>query len=300
MKKSIAAITALCAIAGTAHAADGGARVFKPAGQWTADYGDDYCRLSRNFSDGSGEISLAMERIQPGIDARMILLGDTIKLYRGAKSVEYRFLPSGESRTGQLLRSNTAEGKQYLVVSPVLMGAAPAPGTPPGPPPAYDRAKEQAFAGVIEGVTVSGGTTEPIELQTGALKPVVAALQACTDDLVKSWGIDPAKQNAATRTVLPDGSTANWLPGGTIGFEDFGKLGGEMNQVRMLVDATGKPTDCKIHFPSLAQATNDKVCKSLMANARFQPALDADGKPFASYYITSPLLLFGPPPGGKH
>lgn len=300
MKTSIAAIAAFCALAGTAHAADSEAapHVFKPAGQWVADYGDNYCRLSRSFTDGSAEISLAMDRVQPGINTRIILLGDAIKLYRSAATLGYHFLPSGEDRTGQLLRSKTADGKQYLLVSPVVLGAAPAPGTPPGPPPMYDREKEQAFADNVQGVMLTGGTVEPIEIATGALKPVIAALQACTDDLVKSWGVDPVKQKTATRAVSPGGSTAKWLPADTIGFGDFAKLNGGTNQVRLMVDATGKPTDCKIHFPTLEQSTNDKVCKALLENARFTPALDAGGEPFASYYVTSPLFLLGPPPGG--
>ena len=46
--------------------------VFRPAGNWTADYGDDYCRLIRNFTDGTREMSLALERLQPGAQVRLI------------------------------------------------------------------------------------------------------------------------------------------------------------------------------------------------------------------------------------
>jgi hypothetical protein len=300
MKSLVAAAAVFGMLAGTAHAADDTPRVFKPAGQWVADYGDDYCRLSRNFSDGGDQISLAFDRIQPGIDTRMILLGDSIKLYRGTVNLGFRFLPANEERSGSLLRSEAQGGKQYLLVTPVLIGAAPAPGTPAGQPAAYDRAKELEFAGNVQGLMLTEGTLTPIEIDTGAIKPVIAALQACTDDLVKSWSVDPAKQKAATRLAAPDGDTAKWIPDNTISFADFGKLSGEMNQVRLLVDETGKPTDCKIHFPSLDQSTNDRLCKALMSNARFKPALDAGRMPFASYYVASPLALLPPPPGSKH
>jgi hypothetical protein len=55
MKRLLAAIAASCALAGIAHAADDSAspRVFEPSGPWAADYGEDYCRLARNFSDGT-------------------------------------------------------------------------------------------------------------------------------------------------------------------------------------------------------------------------------------------------------
>ncbi|MNC97792.1 hypothetical protein D3C83_155690 [compost metagenome] len=66
--------------------------------------------------------------------------------------------------------------------------------------------------------------------------------------------------------------------------------------VRLMVDETGKPSDCKIHFASLEQSTNEKICKSLMANAKFLPALDADGMPFASVYTNSPIAFLPPFP----
>lgn len=296
MKSYVAAIAAFGALAGTAHATDAGTtpRVFKPAGNWTADYGEDYCRLERNFSNGTDQLSLAMDRIQPGVGTRMILVGDTVKLYRRAVTVGFRFLPSGGDRMGQLLRSETPGGSQYLLITPVFMAAPPKPGAPP--PPTYDRAKEQDFAGTIDGILLTDGTIDPIEIDTGNLKPVIGALQACTDDLLKYWGLDVEKHRTEKRPVLPDGDTSKWLPQGTIPFSDFAKLSGGVNMIRLMVDATGKPTDCKIHFPSLDETTNKKICDSLLENAHFLPALDADGNPFASYYTTPPL--FGPKFGG--
>ena len=297
MKKILAAAMALCAFAGPAHADDNaGPRVFKPQGPWAADYGDDYCRIGRNFSDGTDQVSFAIDRIQPGNGVRLILIGDGLKLYRRALSVGYRFLPSGDSRTGMLLRSESLDGTQYLLLSPVFMAEPPKPGTPPPP---YDRTAEQAYAGAIQGLSLTDGTVEPVEIETGDLKPVIAALQACTDDLIKYWGLDVAKHQTEKRPVLPDGDTSKWIPMGTIGFRDFAKLGGGMNQVRLMVDASGKPTDCKIHYASLDDLTNKKICKVLLDNAHFLPALDADGNPFASYFTTSPLFLSGPGFGGR-
>ena len=230
----------------------------------------------------------------------MIFIGDTIKLFRGAKTVGYRFLPSGEEREGLMLRSDTGDGKQFLMLPTVVMSPppkAPESGAPPGHPPRYSREQEQEFASQVSGVALTKGVIDQIEIDTGDMKPVIAALQACTDDLLKYWKIDVDKQRSQTRAVLPDGDTSDWLPRGMIGFQDFGKLGGGANMVRLLVDETGKPTDCAIHFPSLQKLKNDGICKNLLEKAHFMPALDANGQPFASYYMTSPLFLLGPPPG---
>jgi hypothetical protein len=296
MNRFVAVVAMSCTLAGTARAAEAGApRVFKPAASWTADYGDDYCRLVRNFSDGTDEISLAMDRVQPGQFTRIILIGNAIKLYRRATELGVRTMREGDNRTMPFLHSTTTDGKQYLLLGPALFGPQPAAGTPPGPPPAYDRAAEQEYAAGVNALLLTDGTVDPVEIDTGSLKPVIAAMQACTDDLVKSWGVDPEKQKTVSRPVAPDGNASKWLPQGTIAFSDFPKLGGGTNMIRLMVDATGKPTDCKIQLATLEPAVNEKVCKALLDNAHFQPALDASGQPFASYYVTPPF--FGPPGG---
>jgi hypothetical protein len=299
MNRILAAVAAFCAFAGAAHAADASPRVFKPAGAWTADYGEDYCRLARSFSDGTNQISLAMERVQPNDYVRVVLVGEGIKYYRTATQMGYRFLPASDDRKTPFLKSDTPDGHQYFNLGLIEISKTPKLPEPGMPPPLYSRADEQAFAAQIDGILLTDGLTEQIELDTGALKPVIAALQSCTDDLLKYWELDVAKHQTETQAAYPDGDTSKWVPLGTIGFGDFPKLGGAANLVRLMVDANGKPTDCKIHEPSLDQATNDKICAALMKNAKFHPALDADGQPFASLYTTSPFFLSGPGFGGR-
>ncbi len=51
-------------------------------------------------------------------------------------------------------------------------------------------------------------------------------------------------------------------------------------------------------WATLDAPTNDKICKSLMANAKFTPAKDADGQPMAGYWVGSPMMLGPPMKGG--
>jgi hypothetical protein len=250
----------------------------------------------------------------------MILIGDGIKYYRSAALLGYRFLPSGKDEKAPFLRSETADGQQYLnlgnvpvvpmqplggssagmIVKREFVTTVPISTAPHSEPPApgqklapYTRDGELEYASKISAILFTDGLSKPVELDTGDLKPVIAALQACTDDLLKYWGLDVAKHRNESRVVQPDGDTSEWLPSGTIGFEDYPKLSGGANMIQLMVDATGKPNDCKIHFASLDDDTNAKLCGALLANAHFKPALDADGKPFASFYTTSPLNFGG-------
>jgi hypothetical protein len=284
--------------------------VFRPAGPWTADFGDDYCRLSRNFSTGSDTVSLAFERVRPGTTTNLILVGNGIKIFRTADELGLTFLPAQAERSLRYVRSQTPDGKQYLNFGNVTLAPAPvftpgarpagpppasaggAGGRPPGPP-AYDRAAEQAVGKTITGVAMAKGLTAPVRIETGDLGEPFHVLQQCADDLVKSWGVDPA-----VAAAIPEGGGAGWLPQNTIPFVDFGKFGGGANQVRLMVDASGKPTKCVIFRPTLAQALNDKVCSLLMQNGKFIPARNAAGEAVPSYWMGSPQFL-GPAFGGR-
>jgi hypothetical protein len=290
MRKTVSALAlaelALMPVA-PAQAQDAAA-VFKPSGNWVADYGDDYCRLMRPFNDGKSDIALGLERIRPGAQTRLILVGNGVKTFRGADQLGYAFAPTQAEREARYVRSETADGKQYLNLGPVTLAA----GGGPGAAAKYDRAAEQVTAKAITAIALAKGMTTPIRIETGALDAPIAALQACADDLVKSWGVDPL----ATQAVAKDNGSG-WLPQGTIPAGEFAKFGGGANQVLMLVDATGKPTKCQPLQPSLSAALNEKICKVLMEKAQFTPGKNPAGEAVASYWIGNPQFL-GPPLGG--
>ena len=299
-RKLVAGLTAAAvATGGMAPAAAQEARVYKPAGQWALDYGDDYCRLMRTFSDGENELSLAFERIEPGPMMRLVLVGDGIRPFRSAAELGWNFAPAGgPERMARYALSKTADKKDYFNFGPVTVAAfaPPAPGTPPGPPPAYDRAAERAAAKPFTALTVGSGLTEPVRIETGSLEAPVGALQACADDLAKTWGLDATKLAGST-PALPQGGGVGWLPQGTIPFDEFDKLAGGANQVRLLVDAAGKPASCHVHWPTLSDALNKKICRTLMDKASFVPAKDAAGQAMAGYWVGSPMFLGPPMPG---
>jgi hypothetical protein len=286
------ALAGIVATPVAAPAADAAA-VFKPAGPWAVDYGEDYCRLARPFSDGKDDLSLSLERIEPGPNARLIVVSNALKPFRSAQEIGWHFTPGDPPRKARYMHSVTAEGTQYYNLGPFTL----APATPP--PAAFDRAKERAAASGKTGLVLDSGLNAPISVETGDLAAPVAALQACADDLAKSWGLDPAKLQGETAAAVPDKGGSGWLPQGTIAFGDFAKLGGGANQVRLMVDAAGKATSCSIHWPTLDATTNDKICKTLLAGASFTPAKDAAGQPMPGYWVASPLLLGPPLPGRR-
>lgn len=299
MRKIISSAAVAGLLASTAVQAQDVA-VFKPASVWAADYGEDYCRLIREFSDGTNTINLAFQRVQPGADTQVMLIGNGVRTFRGATQLTWHFTPTDSERKTNYARSETGDGQQYLRMDNVTLVpfTPPAPGTPPGPPPPYSRTDEQAKTKAYTGLTMTAGLTRPIQIDTGPLDGPVAALQTCADDLLQTWGLDPAKHKTLTAVAVPTPRADGILPTGTIPFSDFAKFAGGGNTIRLMLNAEGKPTACHVHSPTLSAAKNEEICKLAMERASFTPAKDAQGQAMASYWMGSPMFLGAPPAGG--
>ena len=63
------------------------------------------------------------------------------------------------------------------------------------------------------------------------------------------------------------------------------------------LNPSGKPTACHVHWPTLDQLVNDRICKTLLSKGKFQPAKDPAGQPMASYWVGNPQFLGPPMPG---
>ena len=112
-----------------ALAQDGAPRVFEGSGPWTADFGEDYCRLILSLRNGADEITLAFERIQPGPTMRMLIIGDSFRTFRGADSIGYHFDPREDTpsheKSSVFASSRTPDGERLTVVSFVSLGLPP-------------------------------------------------------------------------------------------------------------------------------------------------------------------------------
>ena len=275
-------------------------KTFKPSSAWAMDYGDDHCRLMRDFKNGDEVVGVFLERTQPGPMFRLILVGNSIKLFRSAPDVGYRMAPAGAPRVAQRLRSQTTDGQQYLNLGPTTFAdmPAPVPGAPPMMPPPYTRAGETAAAAKVSGISLERGLTGAVMIETGAMGAAATALQACADDLLASWELDAEKHKSLTRVAMPAQPTAGWIAGDTIPFTDFTKLSGGNNEVRVMISSTGAATGCHIHWPALGEATNKKICAAVMEKGKFLPALDQAGQPIDSYWMTNVFFLMPPFGGG--
>ncbi|WAT17253.1 hypothetical protein OZN62_09960 [Aurantiacibacter sp. MUD11] len=295
-----------------AVAQDAEAQVFQPTGTWTADFGEDYCRLLRTYSDGNDQLTVAFERIQPGPFMRMLIIGDSFRTFRGAERIGYGFDPLGTNASSDLATSQTGDGQRLSILGTVSLNdqpkfnrvfqaregaeeASPEPEAVEDTPqfPGYDPAAELERAGQVTSMTFDEGMRRDLRIETGNLAPAMEVMQNCAKDLLRVWGIDPERHQNLSRGAFP--TQGRLISNRTVPFDQFARLTGNYNQVRIMIDAEGAATSCHIHFPTLEANVNERICDQVMENASFYPALDADGQPTASYWLVPVFVLFGPP-----
>lgn len=142
---------------------------------------------------------------------------------------------------------------------------------------------------------VTKAVPQDLLLVTGPMHQPMAALRKCSWDTVKHWGLDVEQQKTLTRKVSPKNHPSRWLnssdyPASMV----YGGYHGLVT-VRMIVDGNGNPTSCHVQRSTQPKEFDDVVCRSTMRRARFEPALDAQGKPVPSFYVLTVRFQLHPP-----
>ncbi|WEK46616.1 MAG: hypothetical protein P0Y56_16665 [Candidatus Andeanibacterium colombiense] len=143
---------------------------------------------------------------------------------------------------------------------------------------------EAAFEEQTTSLLVKFGVGKQIVLHTGRMTKPLAALRTCVDSLEKSWGLDPAAQNALTRQVVLIPSTIKAIQANYPAAMVYNGLSAYV-PVRVMVDAAGDPGTCVVQSDGVDPAFKKAVCDGFARP--FKPALDAQGTPIASVYTTA-------------
>lgn len=261
----------------------------KPSSQWIVNYGDNSCRMMRQFGEGDQKITALFNRYGPGDSFRLTVAGKATKRIFSEK-VRIQFGPNEEAQ--DLLALEGTFATEPAIIFPAHMKVVKSPEEKEeaeeaddtkwsdAPPPPIEEARLAAIKEVVIGKTAS----RQIRLQTGAMAKPFAAFSACVDNLVASWGVDPQKDKALKQRVRPAESPGRWITTNDYPMAMLTRGQPAVVQFRMNVDATGKATDCYIQETTRPKDFDKAVCGSLMKRAHFTPALDAEGNAVPSYW----------------
>jgi hypothetical protein len=261
-----------------------------PSSKWHVNYAEDSCRLARSFGVGKEEVTLVLDRFRPGPEVRMTLVGSPVNVRSDVRRIILRFGPNDAEFEKGFAPGTLDNGKAAIVVGGNLWitgyntteAALEDVGEPSRPEPV-----DPALYSAIRFLELRIAGKRPVVLETGPMLAAERELTACNDDLLRGWGIDAEADKTLSRRVTPSGNPGQWLRSSD--YPSRMKFLGYQGLVhfRLIVDDQGTPRSCHVQLSTRPKDFDDAVCNKIMVRARFEPALDAEGKPVSSYYTNS-------------
>ena len=292
---AVLALFALC-VPNAAMADEPAPESYTPSSPWAIDYADDSCALRRAFTSGEKKLELEMRQFQPGGDLTILVSGPEMRF--AAEEALIRFGPDDDYiPKANAFRANLSNGWDGITFRDGLVPSSDvsmvedrrADNT------SYDYWDEHDLKTrfrAIDNLSIKGALARPISLELGSMLKPEIALEKCISELLTHWGIDAEAHRTLSREVkildpmklaikLQRNYPRNMLV----------KAKSGVVRVRVNVDETGKPSACQVQVASQNREFEETYCKLIMKAARFDPALDKDGKPIASYWINRVTFL---------
>lgn len=267
-----------------------------PASPWNVHYADDYCRLARSFGSDKQRVILSIEQGAPGDSFRMTLAGPMMDRPRDRDDATIAFGALPEQKLPFFPGSLGDAMPAWIFGDTIRLrpstGAEQAFAAGNGDRLRLEQPISEAEEASATSVLIGRPLRNPIRLQTGPMNAAFSAMRSCTDELLDHWGIDVARHREISRWVMPVGQPQKWLKSGDYPADMLAKSQPGIVRFRLSVGADGTPTACHIQRSTNAKGFDDAVCSGLMRRARFEPALDKEGRPLASYYVSSVVFQF--------
>jgi TonB family protein len=291
MRKSVVITLAAAICINAAPASEKTILRLKPSTPWVVDYADDSCRLARTFGEGPQQVTLFLDQFEPAAGFYVILGGGPFGARRDVVDIDLT-LRFGPNEAVQEVSSVTGTlGKQPAVIvagpqriAPLSKEETESRDTIKKSGARYDvpvipREREAA----VRFLEIKG-TTSDIVLETGPMDKPLGILRECAWDTVGDWGLDVAQQQKLQRGPVAKDGAQGWFVA-----DDYpsnmvkGNYQGTVNY-RLIVDENGKPKSCHVQRSTRPKDFDLTVCRVVMKRGKFQPALDAAGKPVASFW----------------
>jgi hypothetical protein len=264
-----------------------------PDSPWNVVYDDDSCALRRTFGEGDQGGYLEIRKFAPDVRLQVLVAGRNLNA-RDLRSYEYRWGNDPEWHPAGGLKITLDDGLGGMIFLTDFVEV---------PDDQSDlrardrflrsidwRAIEREAAARVSSLSVRGKTIRnrprgELRLQTGTLAAPLDALNTCVDELMTHWDIDVEAHKTLSRGALPIDMAA---AASMVGYPPKmvrQAMPGLVN-VRLAIDETGRVTACRIQMPLSDPEFEESSCADIQHAFEFEPALDKDGEPIASYWTT--------------
>jgi TonB family protein len=285
MHRTLCALAVLPALLAAAPAS---AEVIEiaPSSPWNVDYGETKCRLARFFGEGESKHLLFFEQYWPGERFGMTVAGPSFKRYRSGARTDLRFYEAQQPFETKPFSGTVGQFGDGVIYSTLGLAKDRDSGDEDAGAPTKVPELDKIAARQVEFVSLRQRGDE-VRLLSGPLDEAFAVLDNCAFDLIGTWGLDVAQHRTATR--LPRWINKDAVVRRIVAVYPREALNsGEQGIMRMRVTVSPEGTveDCTIIKATDTERLESPACKAMM-DARFEPALDAAGKPMRSYFAES-------------
>lgn len=247
-----------------------------PTTPWQASTEGGLCRVERNFESRGQPHLLILEQTGPGSAFGMAVAGPALAQLDPAQPILLGFFngdPWLERRAR--IEPNRQFGKVAIVTN---LSFSPPAGAP------IARIDTVVLGGMAR-VAVTQGNTR-VNFATGSLGVAAAALNECTAQMLRNWGLDPEVQYGLESAAFPEqeAKLARELRK-TYPPRAYRALQNGPLEVAAVIDPGGTATECKVIVSSSFPDLDAAACKAIL-KAKYRPARDAQGAQVASYWKT--------------
>ena len=268
----------------------------EPSSNWHLDYGENRCRLARQFGEGSEKHAIMMEMDEPSTYISLILSGPSFGRLETSRPIVLRF---GNLDKIELSAYSFGEMEPFgpaLILGGVAFDAPEEGDEQDGKRRRIPREDTESPEGMqslpiarfsdVASFTVEQEKSEPIAFQLAGFEGALKALNTCTENLITFWGLDLEQHRTMRQgpTMVNYNSVVSRI---VSNYPISALKRGEQGSVRFLVivGADGKVEECRQSDATVMESLESSVCRDIR-RARFKPALDENGNPMRSYYAS--------------
>lgn len=252
---------------------------------WQLDKGPNRCRLARTFGSKAEPHILLLSQDAPVGLVSVTFAGPEISRFSGTKRLYLGI--EGNKPMALLDRFSVGDFEGYgtaIIPPPQYLGRGDIDSESEAPtrgPAGIDLEK----ASSAERIVLRRGS-KVLSFETGTLRPALAAMNECTSQLLSSWGLNAEKHQDYKPPVWENQKAivARIVKEYPSRAERRGEQG--IFHMRMVVEIDGTISNCVLNAETRTEELASPACR-MMENARFSPAIDANGDPMRSFFSTT-------------
>lgn len=252
----------------------------EPTTAWNLEYGEARCRLARWFGSESEPHLLVFEQSAPRRRFDLTIAGPLLTRFQRIDAFHIGMeRDEAMDQVGRFGRSELEGVGRAIVIGGHNIGPDLRRGTLRAVGIDLDE------AGSIDRVVISERRVT-LSFETGNMRAPFEALNTCTGEMLRRWGLDPEQHQSYVPPSLIDSGEVRRRIEARYPNKALARREEALVAFTVIVEADGSVSDCMADNATPTETLQSPACEE-MATARFEPARDADGNPMRSYMTTN-------------